>query len=130
VTRIVADDVIAQAGEGPALAAPGRRAHPHGGEPLMHGEPAEAAHSGERGRDEHPIVPIVAERSRDEAQGRANAQGHVAERRLAACHPANDAGQLESAARFEALLGARNAAGELRGRQGIVQRDGERPRPA
>ena len=96
----------------------------------MHGEPAEAPHAGERRRDEHPVVALVAQGPRDESERRAHTQRDVAERCLAARHPANRAGHLHRATRLEALLDARDASGELRGGQRVVQRDHERARPA
>ena len=77
----------------------GVRAHTDRREPLVHGEPAEAPHAGERRRDEHAVVALVAQRPRDEPERRAHAQRDVAERRLAARHARHAASQLERATR-------------------------------
>ena len=50
----------------------------------MHREPAESPHAGERRRDEHAVVALVAQRARDETERAARAQRDVAERGLAA----------------------------------------------
>ena len=104
VARIVADDVVAQVGEGAPFPAARRAAHADRRETLMHREPAEASHAGERWRDEHAVVALVAQRARDEAERAAHAQGDVAERGLAARDAGHAAHQLEGAACVEPTL--------------------------